>query len=206
LDLFRQLGLPPAPDGPQHVGEGVVLYEARSPASLSHARDGAELLRGWCAAAARAAGIDWQESPALVLHRGPYVVAAVLPSATAPVVLSGRFIPLFEPSLPVVNHVVIRPNQRQLLVDLDRLSTPRPCVVAASGRVSGETRFGGDLSFSVRGIDDTPCLVRVACEAAPSSVAVGGNRLLKSDWFFADGVLRIHFENAVDAQVVDIKR
>ncbi len=36
LDLFRRLGLPAAPEGPQHVGKGIVLYDAQSPAALSH--------------------------------------------------------------------------------------------------------------------------------------------------------------------------
>ena len=148
--------------------------------------------------------MDWQESPSLVLHRGPYVVAAALPSATEPVELTGRFIPLFNPSLPVVNHVIVRPNQRQLLVDLDRLDT-RPCVAAASGRVTGETRTGGRLTFSISGIDDTPCLVRVACQAKPASVVVAGKTLSAGDWGYADETLRLHFENAVEPVPVEVR-
>ena len=198
LDLFRDLGLPPAPTGPQRVGQGVVLYDAESPAALSHTAGGADRVRGLCAAAARAGGIDWQESSSLVLRRGPYVVAAVLPSATGPLELTGHFIPLFEPSLPVLNHVVLRPDQRQLLVDLDRLADRRPCVAAASGRVADEVRTAaGDLAFTVQGIDDTPCVVRIAAAAKPRAVDVGELPLATDRWSFADGVVRIRFENAV---------
>ncbi len=205
LDLFRQLGLPPAPAGPRPVGRGVVLYEARSPAALSHTAGGAQQVRDWCAAAARAAGSDWRESPALVLHRGPYIIAAVLPSATEPLELTGRFLSLFDPTLPVQNHIVVRANQRQLLVDLPKLDDRRPCVAAASGRVSDEARDGGNLSFAVRGIDDTPCVVRVAVAAKPSAVTVAGRELPAGDWSFADGVLRLRFDNAVDPVRVTVR-
>jgi hypothetical protein len=206
LDLFRRLGLPAAPDGPQHVGKGTVVYSAESPAALSHRQGGAQAVRDLCASAAKAGGIDWQESSALVLHRGPYIVAAALPSATEPIELTGRFIPLFDPGLPVLNHVIVRPDQRQLLVDLDRLGQPLPCVAAASGRVTGETRNGGNLSFAIRGIDDTQSSVRIACERKPASVVVGGKALADGDWSFADGVLRLHFKNEVEGTLVEIKQ
>ena len=206
LDLFRKLGLPASPDGVQKVGKGTVLYSATNPADWSHVKGGAQKIRDYCATAAKAAGIDWQESPALVLHRGPYVVAAVLPSATDSVELTGRFIPLFDANLPVMNHVVVKPNDRQLLVDLDKLTTPLPCVVAASGRVSHETRSGGDLSFNIHGIENTTAMVRVACETKPASVSVNGRTLSGGDWSFNDRVLRLRFPNLVDDQKVVVKR
>jgi hypothetical protein len=205
LDLFRRLGLPAVPDGPQRVGNGIVLYDAQSPAALSHEAGGAQKVRDLCSAAAKSSGIQWQESPALVLRRGPYIVAAVLPSASEPIELSGHFIPLFDPALPVVNRVVLQPNHRALLVDLDRLSGERPCVASASGRVVGERRENGNLSFAVSGIDDTPCVVQVACVSEPTSVMVGGKPVSRGDWRFGDGVLRLQFENAIDPLPVEIK-
>jgi hypothetical protein len=205
IDLFRRLGLPPAPVGPQQVGKGIVLYDAESPAALSHQQGGAQKVRDLCMTAAKSAGIDWQESPALVLHRGPYVVAAVLPSTTEPIELNGRFIPLFNPALPVVTHVVLRPNHRQLLVDLDQLRDSQPCIASASGRVVNEHRDGTNLSFAVGGIDNTPCVVQIACSGKPTSVTVGDKSISEGDWSFGDGVLRLHFENSIDPLPVTIK-
>lgn len=205
LDLFCRLGLPAAPDGPQRVGNGIVLYDAESPAALSHENGGAQKVRDLCTTAAKSSGIEWQESPSLVLRRGPYLVAAVLPSASEPIELNGHFIPLFDPALPVVNHIVLRPNHRELLVDLDRLADERPCVASASGRVVGERREGGDLYFAVSGIEDTPCVVQVACGGKPISVTVGGKPVSEGDWSFGDGVLRLRFDNAIDLLPVEIK-
>jgi hypothetical protein len=63
-------------------------------------------------------------------------------------------------------------------------------------------RHGDDLAFSVRGIEDTPCVVRVACRARPSAVTVAGRPL--DDWSFAEGVLRLRFENVIDPVKVAI--
>jgi hypothetical protein len=205
LDLFRRLGLPDSPSGPQRVGQGVVLYDNESPAKLSHQEGGAQKIRDLCATAARAANVNWEESPALVLHRGPYVVAAVLPSATEPVSLTGHFIPLFDPALPVVDHVLLRPNRRQLLVDLDRLRDRQPCIASATGRVTGERQADNSLSFAISGIDNTECTVQIASGSKPATVTVAGRQLNSDEWTYADGVLRLHFENAVDARAVIVR-
>ena len=194
LDLFRKLGLPPAATGPQHVGKGIVLYSPQSPSDLSHKKGGADTIRDLCATAARPAGVDWHESPALVLHRGPYVVAAVLPSAKDKLELDGRFIKLFDPGLPVVFHVVLQPNERALLVDLDKL--PTPSVAAASGHVTHEARTADELSFDVRGLDDTPAVVRIACDRRPKSATVDGKPVDLPP--YSNGVARLSFPNAVE--------
>jgi hypothetical protein len=205
LDLFRRLSLPAAPDGIQHVGKGIVLYDAESPGALSHHKGGAEKVRDLCAQAAHAAGIDWRESPALVLRRGPYIAAAVLPSATESIQLSGRFIPLFDPALPVVNHVTLRPNHRQLLVDLDRLPATRPCIASVCGRVANEKLDGSEYSFDVKGIDDTKCIVQIACQNRPSSVTIPVVPKFDSNWSFDNGILRMHFPNSVNWQHVTVR-
>jgi hypothetical protein len=205
LDLFRRLGLRAAPDGIQHVDKGIVLYDAESPAALSHRKGGAQKVRDLCAQATRATGIEWQESPVLVLRRGPYIVAAVLPSARDSIELTGHFIPLFDPALPVINHVVLRPNQRQLLVDLDRLDASHPCIASASCRVANEKCEGSEFSFDVKGIDDSACIVQVLCANKPSSVVVPMTPKFDCDWSYGDGVLRLRFRNSIDLRHVTIR-
>jgi hypothetical protein len=204
LDLFHRLGLAASPAGPQHVGKGIVLFDPQSPAALSRDSGGGQKVRDLCELAARAAGIDWRESNGLVLHRGPYVVAAALPSANQPIELTGRFISLFDPALPVINHMVLWPNHRQLLVDLDKLGQ-RPCVAAASARVAAEHVDGNTLSFAVSGIDNTQCVLRIACDAPPKSVTVGGKAMNDGDLKFDDGILRLRFANTINPQAVSIQ-
>ena len=200
LDLFRQLGLPPEPAGVQRVGKGTVLLVRRSPGELSHDKNGAAVVTDACQTAAKAAGIEWRTSPAFVLHRGPYVVAAALPAATDPVVLSGRFIPLFDPALPTVTRVSLKANERAVLVDLDAVA--KPAVAAASCRVRDEVRAAGSLTFGCTGVADTTAAVRVACDGAPKSVRVAGKAVPVD---YADGVVRLSFPNAVAVTPVEMR-
>ena len=200
LDLFRQLGLPDHPDGVQHVGKGVVLLVPKSPAALSHDHGGSAVVLDACATAAKAAGLDWQTSPSLVLHRGPYVIAAALPAAAEPVKITGHFVPLFDPAMPTLTTVTLNANDRAVLVDLDKLD--KPAVAAASCRVRGVKRDGGALSFDCTGVADTTAVVRVACDRAPKSVDVGGKAVPVD---YADGVLRLSFPNAVEPVRVAVR-
>ena len=76
--LFAQLRIAADASGLFHVGKGVVLAERVSPAALTYEADGGETLRGFARQAAAAIHLPWSETNALVLRRGPYVIAAGL--------------------------------------------------------------------------------------------------------------------------------
>ena len=74
----RRLGLAPDARGLSHVGKGVVALRAAL-ARRPHLRPGRRgRVRDLARRAAEAVGLKWQESRALVLRRGPYVIAAGL--------------------------------------------------------------------------------------------------------------------------------
>jgi hypothetical protein len=207
IDLFRQLGVSPQTAGVKQVGRGVVLYTPTSPAALAHTKGGSQQILGWCADAAKAIGVDWQESPALVLRRGPYVIAASVdgPSDQPPVILTGRFIPLFDPALPVVSSVTLKPAHRQLLVDLDALDQSRPTIAAASCRVDQQVQDEHALSFNCTGIADTTAALRILCPTAPKSVKVGDSILPQERWIYRDKVLQLEFPNQIEPTAVRIE-
>ncbi len=137
--LFEALGLPRDWVGTHRVGTGVVIREAASPAALTYRADGADLVRKLAHQAADLVRLKWSESAAIVLRRGPYVIAAGLDESlrdTSPTVLHGRFIDLFDAELPVLTDVTLSPGKRSLLFDLDKLETAKPTVAAAASRVS----------------------------------------------------------------------
>ena len=75
--LFERLGLPAhATPGLHKVGNGFVVYDTASPASLSYRTDGAEHLLALVKRACVSVGLDYAETNHLTLRRGPYVVAA----------------------------------------------------------------------------------------------------------------------------------
>jgi hypothetical protein len=207
-DLFARLGLPPDAEGKRTVGRGTVVYEKKSPSQLSRTRGGADTVRGAVKAALAATGQAWAESPALVLRRGPYVIAAGLSNAGAaePPKLTGRFIPLFDASQPVVTEFTVGRGVRGLLVDLDRYPKDHAGVVAAACRVRNERVSADSVTFDADGQSDTDAVVSVLLPAAPKSVSVDGKRLDGDGAAYRDGVLRLRFPNSPAAIPVVIAR
>ena len=197
-DLFDALGVARDAAGATKVGNGVVLFERQSPAALSHARDGADHLRDWVHQAMSAIGVRWEETGALVLRRGPYVIAAGLDEAVAgaqPVSLHGRYIPLFDAALPLISDYRVEPGSRAVLVDVD--DTPPIGVVAAACRVRDTHVAANSIDFSADGLDQSRGIVCVKIPAPPRSITFDGKPLADGDSDFQDGLLRIRFTNHV---------
>jgi hypothetical protein len=78
LHLYEALGVPADAEGEVRIGKGCVVTSHKSPAHLSRASNGAELVRGLVRGAMKTINVEWKESNALVLKRGPYIVARSL--------------------------------------------------------------------------------------------------------------------------------
>ena len=208
--LFEQLGLAHDAAGEHKVGKGMVVFVNRSPARLSRSNEGAEVVRTAVRQAIGATGQAWKESPALVLRRGPYIVAAGLEDETAeyaaPIVLKGRFIPLFDASQPVLQTYSVGPGVRGLLVDLDRYPKDHAGVVAAACRVTHEKVTEESITFDTIGQAGTNAVVSVLLPRAPKVVSVGGEAARGDAWDYSKGVLRLRFANRAETVRIDIKR
>jgi hypothetical protein len=206
--LFAQLGIAADASGLFHVGKGVVLAERVSPAALSYKSDGGDTVRGYARQAAAAIHLNWSESNALVLRRGPYVIAAGLvdsiPNA-APVTLHGRFVDLFDANLPVLTSLTLAPGSRDLLFDLDYAAGSAPRVAAAASAVREIHATPHQLSFTATGIADTTAAVRIQSRLKPVSVSIAGQTLPSSNYQVEDGTILLHFANSVEPVPIDIK-
>ena len=205
--LFESLELPKDATGLHRVGKGVVLREALSPAALTYASDGAEVVRKLARQAAEAVGLSWRETNALALRRGPYLIAAGLDESipnAASFVLHGRFIDLFDAQLPVRNEITLSPGKRALLFDLDAINPTRAQVVAAACPVS-HIRFENDaLEFNAEGVADTEAVVRILAQGTPSRVLVAGKVLPPDDCVASAGTLQLRFQNSVKGVTVAV--
>jgi hypothetical protein len=206
--LFDKLGLPHDATAQHKVGQGLVIFEKRSPSALSRAAGGADMVRSSIKHAMAETAQTWKESSALVLRRGPYIVAAGLadPADTTPVALKGRFIPLFDAVQPVVNQFAISPGVRALLVDLDRYPKDHLGVVAAACCVTNQKVTDNSIAFDAIGQAETSAVVSILLPRPPHSVTIEGE-MLKADAFdYTDGVLRIRFPNRAQTMRVSIAR
>lgn len=205
--LFQTLGLPADFVGTRKVGQGFVLRANQSPADLSHRLEGATQVRQIVMQACQAVGLPWHESNALVLRRGPYVVASGLDESVpdAPVqTLQGRFINLFGEDLPVVSGVELAPGKRAYLFDLNAPRPNKTGVVAAACRVRDEVVGKNSLEFRASGIAQTTAMVCVALPRRPKTISVAGQAISPQNSDFKDGVLHLRFPNAVEGVPVRI--
>ncbi len=205
--LFDALGVGrDAEPGAHAVGSGSLIWAEASPAALSRRADGATEVRKLIEQACAAAKVEYEETNHLTLHRGPYVIAAGLESrpGESPHVLSGRFVDLFDGRLKVRDKVELGPDARVLLIDLDRVPTDRPRVLAAACRVTDETPEGGGLSFFAQGPKGVTASVRVLLPRAPKAATVAGESA-KLSWDEASKTALLRFPNSADPVKVTIE-
>lgn len=206
--LFKLLGIPENAAGKYRIGNGVLISERVSPAALTYQKNGDQVLRKFAREAADAVHLPWKETSALVLRRGPYVIAAGLdesvPNAKS-YVLHGRFINLFDADLSILTAATITPGSRMLLIDMDAVkSVPSNFIVAAACRVRNQKRSSEQLSFLADGIADTNAVVRIQTNRPPTRVLVGGVPLPPGSYDMNGNLLRIRFPNSISPIPVEI--
>ena len=143
-----------------------------------------------------------------LLHRGHYVVAAVMDESVsdAPLTMKGRYIDLFDPELPIVEDVTLNPGTQALLIDLGKVEEKKtPKVLAASFRESDEKVTPQRYSFTAKSPVDTDGIARVALPKRPKSVKIDGVESLESSrWNPESKTYLIAFDNKPEGRNVNI--
>jgi hypothetical protein len=123
---------------------------------------------------------DWKESSALVLNRGPYVIAAGLDETDSPrQALNGDFVDLFDPLLRPVNQLALGPGSRHFLVDLAKF---RGRVVASSGQVRELVSSARGWEGTIEGIEGTQGVVLLRVPWRPRAVSLDGKVLAVAEY------------------------
>jgi hypothetical protein len=206
--LFAQLGIAADASGLFHVGKGVVLAERASPAALSYQADGGDTVRGYARQAAAAIHLPWSETGALVLRRGPYVIAAGLDDSipsVEPSTLHGRFVDLFDANLAILPSVKLTPGVRDVLFDLNYAAGTAPRIVAAACAVRNIHATPHQLSFTATGQIDTTAAVRIQSRLKPTRITIAGQTLAPGDYQEEGGTVLLHFANSVEPVSVEIR-
>ena len=211
--LFQTLGLAPDAKGLHAVGKGYVLYEAQSPAALTYLPSGAKVVAEMLQTAADAIHLPLSETNALVLRRGPYVVAAGLDekygNATQatehPVLIRGDLINLFDAWLAESSKLTIKPGTRALLLDVNYFkSSSAPRILAASAKITEEHASADRFSLKVEGIDQTQAVVRILTVKTVREIRLDGNVLDAAQYQQHGRTLQLRFTNTAAPEVIQI--
>jgi hypothetical protein len=197
--LFQQLGLQDklfdSNGKPVAVGKGRVIWLRRNPVEFGNTAENENLL---VAAVKSAFGSGWRETNHLLLKRGPYVIAAGLEESmnSDPLVLSGRFVNLFDAELAVTNRVSVAPGSRYFLLDLNERAAHQPLVLAAACKAQVRAKGPGKLALTVEGVENTPAVVLVYWPGADAkNITLEGKPLEPSQYSAADHLIRLRFTN-----------
>ena len=147
----------------------------------------------------------YEQKNNFVLHRDPYLIVSVVedsPISNEPLVLKGRFIDLFDPSLPVENEKVVRPGEQAFLYDLDKVGEDvQVKVLAAASRQYDEKETSHSFSFVSKSPAHTDNVMRILLPKQPKKVRASvANR---STWDKESQTLLLEFEN--DPEGVQVK-
>lgn len=192
--LFALMGIDEAAEeGHYRFGKGHVYVLRQNPQEFVITAGADSLLLQ----ALKSAYGPYEQKNSFVLHRDPYVIASVVdesPISNEPLVLKGRFIDLFDPSLPVISEKVVSPGEQAFLYDVDKVAdNTRPQVLAAASRQYDETFTSHSFSFVSKSPANTDNVMRILLPKEPNIVNVSAES--RSSWDAPSHTLLLEFEN-----------
>lgn len=202
--LFSLMGISPDPAaGNYKFGKGKVRIIRQDPKEFVLEKNGAEPLIG---AVEELCGGNIEKKNSFLLERGMYLLAAVLDESVSPepLKLDGRYIDLYDPSLPICQNVEVRPGVQRLFIDLSKVRKYSPMILAAASRAENETLSGRTFSYVAKSPAATVNVSRVLLPAAPKSLKVNDKECLDMNcWDEASQTYLLTFDNNPDGVAVE---
>jgi hypothetical protein len=144
------------------------------------------------------------------LQRGPYIIASTLDENAdkQPLQLTGSFIDLFDPELPVISSKTVQPNEQAFLYDLTTVKkSKQPQVLATAARIYEETFSNNIYSFVAKSPVNTNNAMRIIMSAKPVSVSIDGveQTVSPQQWDVQSKTLLLKFPNKSEGVRVQLK-
>ena len=201
--LFHLMGIQACPpEGTYHYGKGTVRIIRKDPKEFVLTKGGDAPLT----AAVKEALGDITYKNNLRLTRGAYELAAVLDedaAASEPLVLTGLYIDLFDPELPVLTAKTVNPGEQAFLYNIKSVADAKqPQVLAAASRQYNEQRTAHSYRFTAKSPAETTNVMRILLPRKPKHIEVS----MPSDerWDSKSKTLWLSFENEPDGVDVNI--
>ncbi len=201
--LFALMGIEAgAASGTYRYGKGTVQVIRQNPKEFVMRQGGDTVLTE---AVRTAIGtVDFKNH--FLLSRGAYELAAVLDEdvvSQEPLTLSGLYIDLFDPQLPVVTKKTVAPGEQAFLYNINKVEDAhRPQVLAAASRQYDEVVGQHSYSFTSKAPIETTNVMRVLLPKKPKKVKVSVEN--DSRWDDNSHTLWLSFENQPEGVTVEI--
>ncbi len=210
--LFDALGIHPdahpgSGSGTHRIRSGGLVYQRTNPSSFALSPDGPELLLRLARQAYRRRNLRFETASQMVLVRGPYVIAAGMEGTgnEARPPLTGPFVDLLDPELPVIDSVKLLPGEHRLLLSIDEVDGPTDRVICSGSRVYGQRREGHRFSFVSSGPSGTMATTRVRLSGRPEAVEIDADRNVEARWQSSSRTLCLRYPNVPTGREVTIR-
>ena len=198
--LFQRLGVEGLASGAfRRVGDGAFWFLEENPTQLARSADGAGMIMALTETVLATMREPLRPRNHLAIERGPYLALAVLDESVTEDAYQrdGHWIDLFDPALPVMDQITVRPGEQGLFYNVGwtREKGPVPAVLAAAARIRNIERTDDSLRFTARGPIGTQGLARILGPGKPSAITVDGEAVADWTWGEADQTLALPLRN-----------
>ena len=200
--LFRLAGMEEKPeDGVYPAGNGKIVVWNMVPAKICLSRELAQEYRYKVKDALESLGLSWEFRNDLTLHRGPYIISAVMDESVTDEkkVWEGLFADLGENDYPVITHKEIGPDETALLFDFDTIREETFRVIGTSARVLDAQTDDGGFQLKLKTADKIRAYTRVRLpQKAAAALAVdeqGQHVPMEVNWDDASRTLLLCYDS-----------
>ncbi len=172
--LFEMAGLSrDLKDGSYPVDQGRIIVWNMVPARICLEAALADSYRRLVKDALAAESIDWQYRNDLTLHRGPYIISAVMDESVTEEkkTFDGLFADMLENDYRIFTHKEIAPDESALLFDFSVIEDEEFRVIGTSARVESAALTRDGLDLRLKTADKIKAFTRVRLPRAVTQVS-----------------------------------
>lgn len=208
--LFELAGLGKDPEqGSYCVGEGSLVLWKMAPARICLTKELADEYRELVRKALADRKITWQYRNDLTLHRGPYVISAVMTESVRdePKVFEGLYADLMTNDFQIIHRKEAAPDDVVLLFDFDQIKGETFRIIGTSARVLEADTAEEGIQLRLKTADRIRAFTRVRLPRAVKNVSaadeMGTKIAVESAWEEETHTLLISYDST--AKEVTIK-
>ena len=212
--LFELLGLNSFPnEGQYKYGKGIIYVLRNDPKEFILEKDTDLKLLNVVKRLYEKDGSSMELKNNFSLSRGPYEIVSVLDESVTndAYVLSGLFVDLFDPELPILTQKIVKPGSQAYLFNIEKVENRmKPQVLASASRIYNEKTTKRSYSFLSKSPLNTSNVMRVLLPNTPKRCFITDTEMnpltdAKWEWNSLSKTCKITFENDPEGTIVNIQ-